>query len=271
MNSMKQMTVLFTSLLLAILSGGACAATVSYVLDQSNALPDGVDYLTVTISDNVQGQLDFWVDSQSPLTDIAGDNFGIQKFAFNVTGDLLPGKQPSHFGWEGNEPPGIEVASEHREYGNSEAHRMNEAHGWRGEPGQGEGQFCMLDSVLMAGDFILPDGWEVQLDKGGRHGGDGFNVRLLGNGNNRQDPLHFYVRGLELEDVLAGFSAHVAGFEFSGDECGEGEHEHGCKRLTSAYFFGARPVVVPLPATAWLLGCGLLGLAAVGRRGVRVS
>jgi len=269
MNHRKFTTAAFTTLLLAA-SCATSAATVSYVLDQSNALPDNVDYLKVTISDNVDGQLDFWVDIQSPLTNIAGENFGIQKFAFNVAGDLLSGKDTHHDwegGGEGKEWRGNEVASTHREYGNSEANR------WGNEGWHGEGQFCRLDSVLMAKDFILPDGWEVQLGKGGYQGEDGFNVRLLGNGNNRQDPLHFAVLGLELEDVLAGFSAHVAGFDFIGGECvsGEGEHEgseggYGCKHITSAYFFGDRPVVVPLPAAVWLFGSGLLGLAGIARR-----
>jgi len=273
MNHRKFTTAAFTTLLLAA-SCTTSAATVSYVLDQSNALPDNVDYLKVTISDNVEGQLDFWVDILSPLKDIAGENFGIQKFAFNIAGDVLSGTIP-HYGWKGDEPPGQEgkewhgndVASEHREYGQSVANRQGD------EGGKGEGQFCRLDNVLMSGNFILPDGWELQAGNGGHKGEDGFNVRLQGNGNNRQDPLHFTVLGLELEDILAGFSAHVAGFDFMGGECAsvEGEQEgqegeYGCKRITSAHLFGGHTAVVPLPAAISLFGSGLLGIAGVARR-----
>jgi hypothetical protein len=259
----------FLALLLTTLSCGASAATLSYVLDQSNTLPDHVDYLTVTLSDDVEGQVDFWVDARSPLTDIAGENFGIQKFSFHVGGDLLSGGHPGH-DRDGDEPPGIEVAREHREFGMSEAHRNSEAGRWSPAGEAGEEPHGMLDSLLTADAFLLPDGWRVQLDRGGRHGEDGYNVRLLGTGHSRQDPLHFSVLGLALEDVLAGFSAHVAGFEFTGDGCGEGEHRgeegNGCRVITSAYFSGDRPVVVPLPATAWLLGSGLLGLVGCSRR-----
>ncbi|MSR10045.1 MAG: hypothetical protein EXR82_11105 [Gammaproteobacteria bacterium] len=64
------------------------AATVSYFLNQSNTLPDGINYLQVTISDEgAPGSIDFKVEVLQPLLDLAGDNFGIQKFAFNI----LPG------------------------------------------------------------------------------------------------------------------------------------------------------------------------------------
>lgn len=67
------------------------ASTVTYVLNQSNidtaALPDGVNYATVTIDDSVANKLTFTVNLLSPLTSIAGTNFGIQDFSFNVNGN----------------------------------------------------------------------------------------------------------------------------------------------------------------------------------------
>lgn len=62
------------------------AASVSFFLDQSNKLPDNVNYLQVTIADGAAGAIDFTVTALQPLLDIAGDNFGIKKFAFNVVG-----------------------------------------------------------------------------------------------------------------------------------------------------------------------------------------
>jgi len=64
----------------------AAAASVSYVLDQSNALPDGVEYLQVTISDSdvVEGDIDFMVELISDALPMPGDNFGMQSFYLNV-------------------------------------------------------------------------------------------------------------------------------------------------------------------------------------------
>ncbi len=73
-------------------AGTASAASISYYMDQSNAeplLPDGVNYLQVTISDATYGldlnAIRFDVTLLSPLTSIAGSNFGIQTFGFNTT------------------------------------------------------------------------------------------------------------------------------------------------------------------------------------------
>lgn len=62
----------------------AQAASVSYYLDQSNALPDGTNYLQVTLTENSSG-VDFLVQTLEPLDGIAGKNFGIDKFGFNFT------------------------------------------------------------------------------------------------------------------------------------------------------------------------------------------
>lgn len=64
----------------------AQAASVSYFLDESNKLPDGVNYLQVTLTESGSG-IDFLVKTLDPLNSIAGDNFGIQKFGFNFTGN----------------------------------------------------------------------------------------------------------------------------------------------------------------------------------------
>lgn len=63
----------------------AHAATV-FFLDQSNALPDGSNYLQVTLTDTAGG-VDFRVQTLAPLNDVAGGNFGIQKFGFNFADD----------------------------------------------------------------------------------------------------------------------------------------------------------------------------------------
>lgn len=62
----------------------AQAASVSYFLDQSNALPDSTNYLQVTLTDTDAG-VDFHVETLGALDDTAAGNFGIQEFGFNFT------------------------------------------------------------------------------------------------------------------------------------------------------------------------------------------
>lgn len=67
------------------------AASVSYYLDQSNDLPDGINYAQVTISDGVSGDIDFSVEViKSAFSVSPGANFGMQAFAFNYDTALDP-------------------------------------------------------------------------------------------------------------------------------------------------------------------------------------
>lgn len=100
--------VLALSLQAAFGAASASAASVSYFLDQSNDLPDGTNYLKVTVSDGMAGLIDFTVETLSPLTGIAGPNFGIEVFGFNSTLASLPSDSaivnlPA--GWTGNVVP----------------------------------------------------------------------------------------------------------------------------------------------------------------------
>lgn len=69
------------------LTGPAQAASISYYLDQSDvmALPDGNNYLKVTIADGVDGAIDFTVEAQPALLAQTGGHFGIRAFAFNTS------------------------------------------------------------------------------------------------------------------------------------------------------------------------------------------
>lgn len=82
---------------LALLGSAAQAASISYVLDQSNAdplLPDGAPWLQVTLADGASGTIDFTVDILPRLTGIADAGFGLRSFAFSSQGaaDILFGK-----------------------------------------------------------------------------------------------------------------------------------------------------------------------------------
>jgi hypothetical protein len=71
--------------LTGLLAFDAQAASISYYLDLSNDLPDGVNYAQVTISDSatVTGDIDFKVEVLSSAFTVTGDNFGMQAFSFN--------------------------------------------------------------------------------------------------------------------------------------------------------------------------------------------
>lgn len=62
----------------------AFAAPVVVELDQSNVLTDGTGYLQVSISEGIDGAIDFAVQVLDPLRQVAGESFGIQSFALNV-------------------------------------------------------------------------------------------------------------------------------------------------------------------------------------------
>jgi hypothetical protein len=76
--------VILPWMLCCLVAGPVQAAAVSYLLDQSNELDDGVNYLQVRITDGRDGAIDFGVEVLGPLGVLAGDNFGIQSFGFNV-------------------------------------------------------------------------------------------------------------------------------------------------------------------------------------------
>jgi hypothetical protein len=85
-------------------------------MNQTNAdsgtLIDGVTYATVTIDDDTPNSLRFTITLLAPLTSIAGSNFGIDNFAFNVAGinplqDLgaVPGQWTLPGGWTASVAP----------------------------------------------------------------------------------------------------------------------------------------------------------------------
>lgn len=81
---------LLTLSLLMTLAVPAPAASVSYFLDLANELPDGRNYLQVTISDSatVAGDIDFRVALLPDAFPPAAGNFGLDRFLFNHDGSL---------------------------------------------------------------------------------------------------------------------------------------------------------------------------------------
>ncbi len=69
---------------LALAGAQANAASISFFIDQSNDLSDGIDYAQVTISDGLAGDIDFSVAVIASAFSVSpGANFGIQTFSFN--------------------------------------------------------------------------------------------------------------------------------------------------------------------------------------------
>ena len=64
------------------------AASVSFYLDQSNKLADGINYLSVMLTES-EGGVDVVVKTLDPLNGIAGDRFGIQKFGFGLSNGVF--------------------------------------------------------------------------------------------------------------------------------------------------------------------------------------
>jgi len=79
--------------LCAALAPGAQAASISYMLDQSNVagLPDGNDYLKVTVADGAAGAIDFTFEILGSLLALADTKFGIGSVGIN-----LPVAGPAH-------------------------------------------------------------------------------------------------------------------------------------------------------------------------------
>ena len=63
------------------------AASISFYLNQSNHLPDDVNYLSVTLTENLTGGVDIRTKTLDPLNRSGKDHLGIQQFAFSFTGN----------------------------------------------------------------------------------------------------------------------------------------------------------------------------------------
>lgn len=81
--------VQLSALPVALITTQVGANSISYTLDQSNALINGVDYLTVTISDEgTPGDIDFSVVVNTLNFPSPGSNFGMDNFYFNYDASL---------------------------------------------------------------------------------------------------------------------------------------------------------------------------------------
>lgn len=209
------------------------AATVSYFLNQSNTLADGINYLQVTISDEgAPGSIDFKVEALKPLLDLAGDNFGIQKFAFNILGGV------------GAEASDVDALPEN----------------WRARNGGRMSGFGLFDVRLQGKGNSRQDPLTFSIT------GVTLDTILsyvdLSTGRSPQGFSLFAAH-------VAGFNLGNCGDTGGGgkdDKDDKGKKgpfsgkEGGGQCVTSAYFGGSANAV-PAPPAVWLLATGIAGLA----------
>ena len=211
----------------------AHAASVSFFLDQSNKLPDGTNYLSVMLTENETGGVDFLVQTLDPLNNLAGSYFGIQKFGFSFADGS----------W--SEINGLS----YRKHGKSKRHEDD------------FGKHKHWDAIT-----DLPDHWSIQNNKH-MDGFGKFDIRLVGTGRTRSDNLSFTVNNASLADFDSLFSAQVAGFEWCNIDVKQRSWCGGKDCITSAYFAGSTSVSqVPIPGALWLFGSGLAGLLGLASR-----
>lgn len=146
-------------------------------------------------------------------------------------------------GWQGEESPGLELALEHRTYGESEDRRHGVDHIWGGEGFDHE-----MDRERGGEEFHH----EMDRESGGEASHHGMDHEWDGENFSHHEPLHDWDG--EHDGLGDGREGWGHGHE--------GWGEHGWKRR----FCIEEPKVVPLPAAAWLFISGLLGIFGIARR-----
>lgn len=225
MRSFKQFAA--AAVIGAFVAAPVQAASVSYYLTNSDILPDGQNYLQVTISDGLDGAIDFTVQALAPLLEIAGPNFGIYKFAFNV----VPGI---------NSPVG--------------AIRDLPLPGWAKGPQGDMGAFGRYDRRVRTTSFRAPVADTLTFSIVGVSLDSVISYVDLAV-NSTEGPSFFAagVQGLDLGGVCgptSGVSALRSVSSGGGSSC-----------VTTKAFFGGVQAV-PAPPALWLLATGVAAVAA---------
>lgn len=255
----KKLSAAATLLAASILTPTAANA-ITYGLNINNVYTTDLSkaYVTVTIEDGIgshTGDIKFTIDANESLFDTA--NFSWLNTFTNTT--------------------------------------INETFNNFGIQSVGFNRDIGLDYATFGIEFLNPAGWGFNDSGGGQNAQDGFgrfDVVASDGGQNRQDPLVFWITGVTGDSIdsyaLAPsstsqnptdkwFAVHVTDINtgvygwldtIQGDPCIQGGADCEYQLLSSAYFThdGTSPTVVPVPAAVWLFGSGLIGLVAVARR-----
>lgn len=239
---------------LLVAAAPAQAASISYFLDQSNALPDGSNYLRVDVADGANGAIDFTVQVLGPLSSIAGSNFGIQSFAFNV----VPGGSAEAMnitglptGWRANDSRRMDG------FGLFDVRLA----------GRGNARMGTLTFSITGIDGDRPEDYALLSRGRAPEGHEFFAAHVAGFQYCREDDGGSC--GDKVQPQFAMQSAGTGGLPAWGqdwrhhmDEHWDGRWAEDC--ITSGFFAGS--TAVPLPGTAWLFMAGIAGVLARVRR-----
>ena len=241
---------------LLVAAAPAQAASISYFLDQSNALPDGSNYLRVDVADGAHGAIDFTVTVLSPLGDLAGRKFGIQSFAFNVVA--------------GGSAEAMDITGLPRGWSASNGSRMD---GFglfdiQLRSRKGNSRLDTLTFSITGVDGDRPEDYALLSRGRAPEGHEFFAARVTGF-EYCEDGDHGGGCGDKVQPQFAMQSAGTGGLPAWGqdwrhhmDEHWDGRWAEDC--ITSGFFAGS--TAVPLPGTAWLFMAGIAGVLARVRR-----
>ena len=215
------------------------AATMSYFLDQSNKLSDGINYLKVTIADGAEGSVNFTVEALQPLLALAGDNFGIQKFGFNVLGGIAA---------EAEDVTGLPENWRARDGGRMDGFGLYDIT----LKGKGKNR---QDPLTFSIDGVSVDSIMSYVDLSTGRSPQGFSL------------FSAKVSGFNFGNCDSGGGKDDDKKGPSGVDGGKGG-----KCVHSAYFGGVTEMgAVPAPPAVWLLGTAVAGLAVRRFRSTRAS
>jgi len=256
---------------LLVAGAPAHAASVTYVLDQSNVLPDGVGYLQVQVADGSDGAIDFTVQVLNSLSDMAAGNFGIQAFAFNVIANGY-----ADAGSISNLPDGWRAFDGKRMDGFGQFDVRLQ--------GRGNARLETLTFSITGVDGDTPQDYTIYSTGSAAEGHQFFAAKVAGFasgdcGGDCQDspqPAQFSLGLRGLAALLSGHDGwddkdhqgHSWSWAWQHDWNGGWDHEwddgwlKDC--ITSGYFGGSTEV--PLPGTAWLFMTGVVGAIVRARR-----
>lgn len=267
----------------------AFAAGLNFILDQSNSLPDGKDYMEVAISEGDGGSIDFLVTPLNFLTDHANRHFGIQLFGFNV-GDGSNASADDITGL----PTGWKAFNNKRADGFGRFDIVVMGTGWNRQP--------ELSFSITGIDGDSPSDYAIESSGKAAQGNSFFAARAKGFKFRKPRPEygpwkddwfdddweHDAFRDLQTAFIRKWGNGPTLGFLEDPEDCWQAGtmnalvkyfrlkeellqfifHPQNEKFTRMAFFGGSTEVkaTVPVPAAGWLMGGALAGLAALRRR-----